>query len=505
MEINSEEINELYDLRNFAKLRRQVLIDLTRATDERNIFLQKHSRDKIIKALLHPDRPHSAKMLREISHFFYAVSPHYRRAITMLATVMLNNYTIRPVGDTGKSEKAFYKDYKLLAQKCKRYRFKTEIPKMLTICLLDGIFCGIEYEDANNYMIKPVMPDFCVISSVENGVFKFAFDLNYFTTKTLLYLPEYGIDFVNAYRAYRGLKDADGKWITAPDKTKRWFEPKNQICLKFDPEMLWTIPPFVGIFKAIIDLDTYEELKKDGAMLDNYKLLHYKIPTDTDGVPKLTFEQASKYYNMSASVIPEGIGLVMSPFTLDAVNLKDNSDNTKNYTKEAANDLFANMGISPILFGMGDKVTSQTLEIAVKTIESMMLKPIRQIEHIYNVKIERMKLNDTFKNLMEIVFLEQSIFNKTKVQDSYLKGGMYGLPNKLFYAASMDLEPIDIINLSYLENTVLKCGEDIFNRPLISSTTLSGGDVESGEGGRPQTENPSDNTESNEDTSNEYK
>ena len=115
--MTDEEIDELYDLRNFAKLRRQVLIDLSRATDERNIFLQKHSREKIIKALLHPDRPHSAKMLREISHFFYAVSPHYRRAITMLATVMLNNYAIRPVGETGRGEKSFYRDYRLLADR----------------------------------------------------------------------------------------------------------------------------------------------------------------------------------------------------------------------------------------------------------------------------------------------------------------------------------------------------------------------------------------------------
>ena len=85
--------------------------------------------------------------------------------------------------------------------------------------------------------------------------------------------------------------------------------------------MVWTIPPFVGIFKSIIDLDTYEEIKKDGAMLDNYKLIHYRIPTDTDGVPKLSFEQATKYYNMSASVVPDGIGLVMSPFSVDAINL----------------------------------------------------------------------------------------------------------------------------------------------------------------------------------------
>lgn len=504
-DINSQEVDEMYDLRQFAKLRRQVLLDLVHASDQRNIFLQRHGRDKIIKALTYPDRPIYGKMLREISHFFYAVSPHYRRIITMLATVMLNNYVLRPVDDIDKKSAKVYREYKDLARKCRRYRFKSEIPKMLTSCLLDGVFFGVEYDDTNNYMIKPVLPDFCVISSIENGVYRFAFDLNYFTSKTLIYLPQYGADFIEAYNIYRGVRDEiTGKWIQAPDNTKRWFEPKNQICIKYDEEVPWIVPPFAGIFKAIIDLDTYEEIKKDGAALDNYKMIHYKIPTDTDGVPKLSFEQSKKYYDMSASVIPEGIGLVMSPFSLDTVTLKDKTDATKDYTKEATNDLFSNVGISPVLFGMSDKATSQTLEYAVRTIESMMMKPIRQIQRVYNVKLQKLVLSKTMSNLMEIEFLSQSIFNAAKIQDAYLKGGMYGIPNKLYYAASLDLEPIDIIDMSIFENNILECGTKIMNRPLISSTTLSNGEALN-EGGRPQTDNPSDNTEKATDNNAEYK
>ena len=111
-EINSEEVNEYYDFLQFARLRKQVLADLSSSVEQRNIFLKKHPRDRILKALLCPDKPSSEKMLREISHFFYAVSPHYRRAITMLATVMLNNYVLRPVGDTGsKGAATFNKEY----------------------------------------------------------------------------------------------------------------------------------------------------------------------------------------------------------------------------------------------------------------------------------------------------------------------------------------------------------------------------------------------------------
>lgn len=501
IDINSPEVNELYDLAQFARLRRQVLADLTTSAERCNIFLKKHPRDKITNALLTPDKPKSEKLLREISHFFYAVSPHYRRAITMLATLMLNNYVLRPVGDTigNKGVATFNKEYRKLARATNRYKFKAEIPKMLTTCLLDGVFFGIEYDDVDNYFIKPIMPEFCVITAVEAGVWRFSFDLDYFTQKTLRYLPEYGKDFEQAYWAYKGKKDIDGKWIIEPDKTKRWFEPKKQICFKFDPEMPWIIPPFVGIFKAIIDLDTYEEIKKDGAMLDNYKLIHYRIPVDTDGVPKLSFEQSSKYYKMSANVVPDGIGLVMSPFNVDVLNLKDNSDTTKDYTKDATKDLFNNFGIAPVLFGIMDNVTSQSLELAIRPVEAMMMKVIRQIQHVYNVKIQKMDM----KNLFEVYFLDQSVYTATKIQDYYFKASQYGMCSKLYYAASLGLEPIDVINQSFLENDVLGCCVKILNRPLISSNTMSNGGL--GEDGRPITENPSDNTEANEDTSNEYK
>ena len=189
----------------------------------------------------------------------------------------------------------------------------------------------------------------------------------------------------------------------------------------------------------------------------------------------------------------------MSPFGVDLLNLKDNTADTNNYTKEATKDLFGNFGIAPILFGITDTVTSQSLELAIRPVESMMMKVIRQIQKIYNVKIQKMEM----KNLMEVEFLEQSIYNKQKVQDAYLKAAMYGVPNKLYYAASLDLEPIDVINQSYLENDVFKIGIDTFNRPLISSNTLSNGEV-GDEGGRPTTDTPSDNTEKNENLSNDY-
>lgn len=497
-EDKEKKLNEYIDFMNFARLRKQILTDLMANLDQRNLFLKKHPRDKIIKALLTPDLPWAGKMLREISHFFYAVSPHYRRTISMLANIILNNYVLRSVGSLEEvDDTQFFKDYAKLARLAKKWRFKAEIPKILTTCLLDGIFYGVEYEASDSYMIKPLMYKYCRLHSVENGVYKFEFDLDYFNAKNLVFLEDYGDEFVKAYYAYKGNEKLDIKG----DKTKRWFEPKNQICVKFDEEEWWCIPPFVGIFKAIIDLDTYEDIKKDAAMLDNYKLIHYKIPTDTDGVPKLSFEQATKYYNMTAQVVPEGIGVVMSPFTLETVNLKETGDTEKDYTKEATRQLFNNMGFAPVLFGITESATSGAMELAIRPVEAMMMKIIRQIQKIYNLKIQKLKLS----NLFEVDFLNQSIFNQTDVQNAYQKAGMYGLPDKLYYRASLGLEPIDDLNMSFLENKILGCGLDIYNRPLISSNTLSGGEVSTDEGGRPASENPTENTEKNADNNADYK
>lgn len=488
MSENKSKYSELFDLKSFARLRKDILLDLTKAIDETNVFLQRYPRKDIMFCLSCPDKPRSVKILRELSHFFYAVSPQYRRAIAFFANLSLNNYILRPLFDTDNTEiSAFNEEYIKLARTCKKYRFKREIPKMLTHCLVDGIFYGIILENDQSYILKHMPVEYCRITSVEDGVLRFSFDLNYFTSRTLCYLPQYGRDFEIAYEAYKGSKE---KGIV-PDKTKRWYEPRNQVCVKFDEEFDWIISPFAGLFDAIIDLDTYEEVKKDKAVLENYKLIHYKIPIDSDGVPKIQFEQAKRYYDMTAAIVPEGIGVVMSPFDVDNLTLKSNTNNDGDYVKEATKQLFDNFGISPILFGLGDNPTSQTLEFSTRIDTAMIYKVIMQIAHVFNVKLKK----ENPKYLCEIEFLQQSIFNKDAVADAYLKAAQYGMCSKLYYAAAIGLEPIDIKGMTFMENTFFNATINVFNRPLMSSHTSSGTSAVDNEGGRPLTDTPSDSTE----------
>ena len=132
----------------------------------------------------------------------------------------------------------------------------------------------------------------------------------------------------------------------------------------------------------------------------------------------------------------------------------------------------------------------------------MMMKVLRQIERVFNVKYQ--KETTVHDILFEICFLEQNSFNKDEVANRMQKASMYGLPAKLLYAAAIGQEPIDAYTASYLENDILGCCVDIYNRPLISSNTLSNGDV-GDNGGRPETENPSENTVDSIDSNDNYK
>ena len=500
---DKNEMLEIYNLKRFAKLRSDILLDLKQNMDEVCVFLKKYPRKIILAALADPTSSRSEEVLREISRFFYAISPHYRRAIIMLATILTNNYVIRPIANIknlATTKEDFENEYIEYALKCNRYKFKDINPQIMLRTLVDGIYYGLMIEDKRSFFLKPLQHKYCKLALVENGVWRFAFDLSYFDTKKAkALLPSYGSDFVKAYQLYKGDEEKEIKG----DKTLRWFIPKKQICVKFDEEYPFIIPPLAGCFKAIIDLETYQEIQKDGAILDNYKLINYTVETDSDGNPALSFEQVEKYYNQIAGAVPEGIGIAVNPFKAQGITLKDTTNAQKDYTEDATKDLFNNVGISPLLFGIGANPTYKVIELSLIVDATMMMKLLRQIERVFNVKYQReMSIHDDY--LFEIYFLDQYSFNKDEVANRLQKSAMYGLPSKLLYAAALGQEPIDAYTASYLENEVLGCGSKIYNRPLISSNTLSNGKVDD-EGGRPTTETPSENTEKNIENNDNYK
>lgn len=485
---------EKYSQLAFANLKKNIVQDLIKNRNE-SVIYRKYSKERVVQMLETPQVFASA--LQEMSNFLYMVSPHYKRLINYYSMLPKFNYSIRPINLPQKSKikKTEYRNtYNYVCDLHKKYNLKQECFKIMQSVFRDGIFYGLSYETTDSFYIRPFNRAFAKISSVEDGVFVHSIDLTYFTDKEDL-LPEYGKEIESAYLMYKG----NSKKGTKGDTSKRWFEPSNGICIKADEDdPIYSIPVFTGLILGVLDIEDYKLLKKAKTEIDNYKVLAMKMDADENGVPKMDYEMAMKYYGQASANIPDGIGLILSPFTITDFSFQKSSVADSDAVNESEENFWSSSGTSPLLFGSAKNTTSTSMELSIRNDELISFAVMNQIQRYFNMKTKKLDLPYSF----EMKFLEQSIYNETKVQDSYLKAGQYGVSGtKLLYANSLGLEPADINGMAYLEDDILGVGKNIFVRPLISSNTLSNGSVDNA-GGRPTNESKGEDlTESGQQTS----
>jgi hypothetical protein len=470
-DLPKEELDKFQDYSRmvFSKLQQSTVQDVLGGKAE-NFMAKNYNVSQVNTMLKSPTSESNQRQLRQMSLYLYLVSSHYRRLINYFAELPTFNYIVkpvkRPIKDLNKSETKKYKtSYYETVDDCERYSFKTELPKIMIDALLEGAFFGLIYETEDSFYIKPFPADYAKISSVEDGCYRFSIDLNYFNNQDYLF-SAYGEDIQKAYYLYAGNKETGQKG----DKTLRWYEPENGFCIKCDENPTVFIPYFAGLFKEVLDLEDYRLLAKAKTEIDNYKVLVMEQDTDDNGMPKMNYELALKYYREAAGNLPDGIGLILSPFKmLDFTFDKANVADTDNVNK-AEGSLWSSSGTTPLLFGSTKATSSSSLILSTKPDEQIAFTLLDQIERNFNL-IQKKK-NKPYGFMVS--FLHQSIFNEKDVRESYSKAAQYGVTGaKLMYAASIGISPSDIVNFSYLEDDVLGLTTESFNRPMISSNTQS--------------------------------
>lgn len=457
----------------FANLKKNIVQDLINNRNE-SVIYKKYSKEEIVRMLENPQK--NEKQIRELSGFIYLVSSHYRRLVDYYSTILLYNYLIIPTKiPTKKPNKTKYKEsYYYVVNECEKYNLRHEATKAIKIAVRDGVYYGITYETEDSFYIKPFLSQYARISSIEDGTFKFSVDLNYFNGKTYL-LSMYGTEFEIAYEKYKG----NSKKGIKGDKNKRWYEPKNGICIKVDEsDPVYSLPLFCGLLLDILSIEDYKMLQKSKAENDNYKVLSAKMETDEDGVPKMDFKMAQKYYGQMAQNLPEGIGLLMSPFDVNDFSFQTSTASDRNNVTEAINTFWQGAGTSSALFGGGNISASSAMMMAVKSDEAISFALLQQFERFFNKKLKQMDLPYTFK----IQFSNQSIFNSDEIANRISKAADKAMPVKMKYCSVLGLSPSDTLGLTYLEEEVLGLSNKVWKNALISSNTLSSSN---NDGGRP--------------------
>ena len=446
---------------SFAQLSKLIYNDLEKSVTKSSV-VRKYDREAIIRFLETPHK--SQKQLRELSRILYNNSPHYRRLIQHFATMLRFDHVIEPYDlNIEKVEiDKFKKQYDKTAKLIDIMNLPHEMQKVLKICFKEDVFYGYEYSTEDSYFIQRLNPDYCRISSLEDGIYNFEYDFAFFdaTENDINFYPK---EFQRKYQIYQSSK-----------VKKRWQEldGKNTICIKVNDELEYPLPPFNTIFESLYDIEDTKKISKINAKMDNYMILTQHIPIDEKNSEAdkflINLDTAISFHNKAVESLPDEVGLVTSPMKIEAIKL-ERKNNEADYVAKAEKEFYDASGVSQQLFN-GDNKSSASLNKSIISDEQIAFAVLRQIERWVNRKLKYQNTKYKFK----VKLLNTTAYNYQEVQSTYLNAAQYGIPVIQELAATMGITPAALNAKIYLQNDVFKMHEKLI--PLASSHTQSNKD-----------------------------
>ncbi len=459
-------------LLQFANLARLIKRDLNSNRVANSTFNRTYKKSDVIGWLANPGK--YEKQLRDLSRFLFDSSSHYKRLIDYFSTMLTFDYVVDIYNQTNYEVTKELKDniqkrYINTINKLENMNMKHEFSKLITKSLIDGIVYGYEYSTKNSYFIDILNPDYCAISSIEDGVYNYSFNFQYFD----IYKEEinrFSEEFQEKYEIYKTDK-----------RNKKWQEldSSKTICIKIS-DSEHAVPMLAGIFEEIYSLYTYKDLQMSKTEMDNYLLLVAGIPyqknaNDRENAWALSLDIAEKYFGMMSDNLPEQIGTILSPFSsIEPIKLSKNEKELDTLTL-AENSIYNSAGVPRMIFN-SEKTSGAALNKAISMDESTMFKILRQVERWVNRKLK----DENKKIHFKVTFLNITEHNRKDMIDKYKDASTLGLPVKRHFCASLGLSPSDVQNSILLENDVMGITDKFI--PLSSSYQTNSNDDK---GGRP--------------------
>lgn len=457
----------------FAVLNRLITRDLNNNTTTPTFSL--YSKDDITTYLSNPYT--YEKQLRRAVTYIYGASPHFRRLIQYFVGLSDLSYIVEPykVDPKKANIKTVNNNYRKVLNMLSSMNIKSQLPKILTVCLREDTFYGTLWVTNDSITIQQLPSEYCSISSVEGNVPNVTFDFSYFDSHTNM-LEFYPKEFSTKYNTYKNQRMS--KWIELDSPTS--------FAVKCNADILdYSIPPFAGILREIYDIEDYKQLKLTKTALENYAMLTMTLPMEKDGSWGIDLDKAKEFWRNLDSVLPEEVGSVLTPMPINKISFERSNTGDTDTIADAEQNLFTAAGVSSLLFN-NEKASANALLLSIKADQAITYGIVKSIEDVINRFIQSQGYGKNFK----INFLDVSPYNRKEVGDAYLKAASYGLPTISMYAASQGLGQAELDAMSFLEGQVLGL-QDMF-RPIQSSTQMGSGDLESkgatDEGGAPKKE-----------------
>lgn len=474
-----EELKEKFRL-NFAKALESMPLD--------NIIMKKStkykqfSKEEVNTYLSNPISYQN--QLRQVVEYLVISSPQFNILCNYLPNMAMFNYSLYPNMskiDADKFDiKKFKKEYIKVAQYLEMMNIKQEFRKLITYNFYFDTFYGYEFESEgksiNSYFIKPLNPQYCRICGMEDGCYTIEFDFSYFTgdKEKLVYGDDFG-----RFAYPSEFKEKYDKYKTNRNKFQ-WQQLDKGICTKYNEAFTdYSIPPYIGLFDDLVDIEDFKSLNKASVESDNYKLIALQIPMNEKDSKEdnflLSMDVIQMYMSLLQEQIPEGVGFFATPMKPAEMTFKKDNMSSRNNVQDATQNLFDSTGFSKLIFSGADNSTA--LSYSVKSDEQKLFGLYAQLQRIVN-----RKLKQKFGGRFLISMLNMSEFSKKETIENLLKVTQVSTPTKTKLTASLGMTPLETMGMEFLENEVFELHKNWF--PLQSSFTQSGGSDVTNEGGR---------------------
>ena len=439
-----------------------------------------YNKESLRTYLRNPLSDNNSKNLRKLSQYLYVLSSQYRRLISYFASMIdLTAYSVIPnvsmIEDN--DDEKILQDYEETLKWLEKMNLGGQVFSQLVTTFREDVFYGYVYyddadeQDVNSFIILPLDPDYCRISSVNyDGTLNMAFDFSFFNNSSnSKYLEFWDKEFTTKYNDY----DSDSKL--------RWQEldPERTWVLKFNYDQTdRVIPPFAALFENLIDLVDLQSITSLKDQLSIYKLLVAKIDTISGATDPDDFavdlDTAVDFYNKMLRTVPEEIGIVLSPMEITPINFEKHDTDDVNQISKANSNLWEAAGVSQILDN--DKLTGASAVRAAQILDGLYAQNplLWQIQARVNRWLDFI-LPD---NGMRVKYIPVTPYNKSEKIAELKDAASLGLPVKIQYASLLGMSPLEAYSMAHLENNILKL-QDNWMYPLQSSYTQAG-DSESG-------------------------
>ena len=183
----------------------------------------------------------------------------------------------------------------------------------------------------------------------------------------------------------------------------------------------------------------------------------------------------SKYYDMIQDVVPEDIGIAMTPGKLEEHSFERAGQTDTDLVEQATNNFFNEAGVSQLLFS-SDKAGTSVLSASTEIDATYIYSLYRQVERVVN-EILKSELKD--KLIFRFKLLDVNVFNKKDKIEEALKQAQYGIGGSISTIAALNNNDLsEIESLTKLENNIFKFHDQF--KPLSSSHTQSGSNSNTG-------------------------